>query len=118
MSARGWGRILLLGGTRTDAIRAYSTNAAYAAAKTGLAVLAKSLAAEGAGRGVACVLACPGLVETEYLGEREREDLRGRAPGGRLADPAELAAAALGLLSAEPCIASGAVLSLDGGLYF
>ncbi len=118
MSARGWGRILLFGGSRTDGIRAYSSNAAYAAAKTGLAVLAKSLAAEGAGRGVGCVLACPGLVDTEYLADSERESLRSLAPGGRLAGPGELAAAAVGLLAADPCIASGAVISFDGGLSF
>ena len=118
MLDRGWGRILLLGGSRTDGIRAYSSNAAYAAAKTGLAVLAKSLAAEGAGRNVACVLVCPGLVDTEYLDEAERAGLRRRAPGGRLAMPEELARAAIGLLAADPCLASGAVVSLDGGLAF
>jgi NAD(P)-dependent dehydrogenase (short-subunit alcohol dehydrogenase family) len=116
MAERGWGRILLLGGTRTDGIRPYSSNAAYAAAKTGLAVLAKSLAAEGAARGVGCVLVCPGLVDTEYLNEEERVALRRRAPAGRLISPAELAAAAVGLVAADPCVASGSVLSLDGGL--
>ncbi len=116
MAAKGWGRILLFGGSRTDVIRAYSSNAAYAAAKTGLAVLAKSVAVEGAPGGVGCVLVCPGFVDTEYLDEREREALRARAPGGRLALPGQIAAAAVGLIAAEPCIASGAVVALDGGL--
>jgi NAD(P)-dependent dehydrogenase (short-subunit alcohol dehydrogenase family) len=116
MADRGWGRILLFGGTRTDGIRAFSSNAAYAAAKTGLAVLAKSLAAEGAARGVGCVLACPGFVDTEYLGEAERAALRARSPFGRLLTPGEVAAAAVGLLAADPCAASGSVVSLDGGL--
>jgi 3-oxoacyl-[acyl-carrier protein] reductase len=118
MAARGWGRILLFGGSRTDSIRAFSSNAAYAAAKTALAVLAKSLAAEGAPRGVACLLACPGLTDTEYLGGAEREALRARAPGGRLLEASEVAAAAVELLAAEPCVASGALLALDGGLSF
>jgi 3-oxoacyl-[acyl-carrier protein] reductase len=118
MASRGWGRILLFGGSRTDGIRSYSSNAAYAAAKTGLAVLAKSVAAEGASRGVGCVLVCPGLVDTEYLGETERETLRARAPGGRLASPAGIAAAAVGLIEADPCLASGAIVALDGGLSF
>jgi 3-oxoacyl-[acyl-carrier protein] reductase len=118
MAARGWGRILLFGGSRTDGIRAYSTNAAYAAAKTALAVLAKSLAAEGAPRGVGCVLACPGLVETEYLGDSERSALRASAPRGILLSPRDIAAAAVGLIAAEPCVASGAIISLDGGLSF
>jgi NAD(P)-dependent dehydrogenase (short-subunit alcohol dehydrogenase family) len=118
MASRGWGRILLFGGTRTDAIRAYSSNAAYAAAKTALAVLAKSLAVEGAPRGVGCVLACPGLVDTEYLGEGERAALRRLAPLGRLLSPGEVASAAVDLLAMEPCLASGTVVNLDGGLSF
>ncbi|MDP3178492.1 MAG: SDR family oxidoreductase [Spirochaetaceae bacterium] len=116
MMDRGYGRFLLLGGTRTDAVRAYSSNAAYAAAKTGLAVLAKSLAVEGAGRGVACVLACPGLVDTEYLDENARSALRAKAPRGRLYMPEEIARPAVELIAADPCTASGAVVSLDGGL--
>ena len=116
MAERGWGRILLFGGTRTDAIRSYSSNAAYAAAKTGLAVLTKSLAAEGADSNVACLLACPGLVDTEYLDEAGRAQLRQKAPGGRLLGPDEIAQTAIGLLAADPCPASGAILSLDGGL--
>jgi 3-oxoacyl-[acyl-carrier protein] reductase len=118
MAERGWGRILLFGGTRTDAIRAFSSNAAYASAKTGLAVLAKSLAVEGAGHGVGCVLVCPGLVDTEYLEEGERAALRKLAPGGRLLGPGEIASAAVGLLAADPCVASGSIVALDGGLSF
>ena len=118
MAERGWGRILLFGGTRTDGIRAYSSNAAYAAAKTGLAVLAKSLAVQGAPKGVGALFVCPGLVDTEYLGDEERETLRLRAPAGRLLKPGEVAEPALDLLAAEPCAASGAVLCIDGGLSF
>jgi NAD(P)-dependent dehydrogenase (short-subunit alcohol dehydrogenase family) len=118
MAARGWGRILLFGGTRTDAIRSFSSNAAYAAAKTGLAVLAKSLAVEGGPGGVGCVLVCPGLVDTEYLGEAERAALRAHAPGRRLIAPREVASSALDLLAAEPCVASGSIVTLDGGLSF
>jgi 3-oxoacyl-[acyl-carrier protein] reductase len=118
MAERGWGRILFFGGSRTDAIRGYSTNAAYAAAKTGLGVLAKSLAAEGAARGVGCVLICPGLVDTEYLGEAERAELRAKAPGGRLLAPEALARPAVDLIAADPCVASGSILSFDGGLSF
>ncbi len=116
MLRRRWGRVLLFGGTGTDSIRAYTSNAAYAAAKTGLAVLAKSLALEGASAGVACILVCPGLVDTEYLCEDERRSLAARTPSGFLVEAAALADSAVGLLLAEPCIASGAILSLDAGI--
>jgi NAD(P)-dependent dehydrogenase (short-subunit alcohol dehydrogenase family) len=116
MARSGWGRMLFMGGTRTDSIRAYRTNAAYAAAKTGLAVLAKSLAVVGAPHGVACVGACPGLVDTEYLDSETRDRLRALSPRGRLLDPAEIAEPAIELIAADPCAASGAVVNLDGGL--
>jgi 3-oxoacyl-[acyl-carrier protein] reductase len=116
MLERGWGRILLFGGTGTDRVRPYSTNAAYAAAKSGLSVLTKSIAAEGAGRNVGCILACPGFVDTEYLSEREREHLRSIAPGGRLLFAGDIARNAVDLIAADPCTASGAVISFDGGI--
>jgi 3-oxoacyl-[acyl-carrier protein] reductase len=116
MAARGWGRILLFGGTGTDRARAYATNAAYASAKAALATLAKSIAAEGAPFGVGCVLVCPGFVDTEYLDDEARERARALAPGGRLLQPRDVARPAVDLIAAEPCAASGAVVSLDGGL--
>jgi NAD(P)-dependent dehydrogenase (short-subunit alcohol dehydrogenase family) len=115
MSARGFGRILLLGGTRTDAIHGYLSNAAYAAAKTGLGVVAKSIAMEGAARNVAALVACPGLVETEYLEAEQKRTLSGAAPDGRLIQPSVVAALALDLLDCDPCPASGAIVSLDSG---
>lgn len=118
MMERRWGRLLFFGGSRTDGIRAYRSNAAYAAAKTGLAVLVKSIAAEYAAYGIGAVLVCPGLVDTEYLSPERRLELLGTAPGGRLIPPDGIGEIAAALVAAEPCIASGALVSLDGGLYF
>jgi len=115
MSARGFGRILLLGGTRTDTIHGYLSNAAYAAAKTGLGVVAKSIAMEGAAHNVAALVVCPGLVETEYLGEDQKRALLAASPDGKLIQPAALATLALDLLDCDPCPSSGAIVSLDSG---
>lgn len=115
MRDKGFGRILFFGGTRTDSIRGFTSNAAYAAAKTGLGVLAKSIAIEGAPHNVAAVTICPGLVRTEYIGPGETLALARMAPGGRLAEPADIAEIALTLLDCDPCVASGAIVSLDAG---
>jgi NAD(P)-dependent dehydrogenase (short-subunit alcohol dehydrogenase family) len=119
MTTRHFGRFLFFGGTKTDAIRAYKSNAAYAAAKTGLGVLAKSIAAEGALYDVAAITVCPGIVKTEYL-EGEGLAAAGKAvqttKGGRLLEPSWIAETALSLLEKDPCLASGAVVSLDAGL--
>ncbi|MFA5852071.1 MAG: SDR family NAD(P)-dependent oxidoreductase, partial [Spirochaetales bacterium] len=103
MCDNAFGRILFLGGTRTDIIRGFTSNAAYAAAKTGLGVLAKSIAIEGAPHNVAAVTICPGLVRTEYIGPEEALVLSRMAPGRVLSDPADIAAIALGLLDGDPC---------------
>ena len=115
MRERGFGRILFFGGTRTDAVRGFLSNAAYASAKTGLGVVTKSIALEGASRNVAAVTVCPGLVETEYLDEKTMAELRRIAPGGRLSGAADVASTALDLMDRDPCIASGAIVSLDAG---
>lgn len=115
MCDRGFGRILFLGGTRTDVIHGYLSNAAYAAAKTGLGVVAKSIAMEGAPLNVAALVGCPGLVETEYLSEDQKRSLLAASPDGRLIQPAVLAALALDLLDCDPCPSSGAIVSLDSG---
>jgi len=116
MRARGWGRVLLFGGTRTELPRAFKTNAAYAACKTGLSSLARSVAAEYAGDGVACLLACPGFVDTEYLSPAFRSAYTAKAPRGRLTPAPALGAWLARLLADEPPLWNGAVLTLDEGL--
>lgn len=116
MRTRGWGRILLFGGTRTELPRAFRTNAAYAACKTGLSSLARSVAAEYARDGIACLLACPGYVDTEYLSPAIRAAYAEKAPRGRLTPASELGGWLAGLLADEPPLWNGAVLTLDEGL--
>lgn len=115
MLPRGYGRFLFFGGTRTDNIRAYTKTAAYASAKTGLGVLAKSIAAEGAPHNVAALVICPGPTDTEYLDNATKLRHAGLTATGSLLRPEVVARASLDLLDADPCIASGAIVSLDGG---
>jgi 3-oxoacyl-[acyl-carrier protein] reductase len=114
MRERGWGRILLFGGTNTDAVRGFISTAPYSAAKTGLGVLAKSVARSAGAQGVACNVICPGLTDTEYLDEAARAYNREKSPGGEALTPEEIAAAALEVL-ASPRL-NGAVIPVDNGL--
>ena len=116
MRSRRWGRILLLGGTRTDGIRGFRTNAAYAAAKTGLGVLAKSIALEYARDGIAALVLCPGFVRTEYLTPEALEGLAAKTPGGRLTDPGDFGDLAADLLCRDPPLWNGGILTADEGL--
>ena len=85
---------------------------AYNAAKAGLAVLTRSLALEWAPK-VRVNQVTPGLVQTEadtYASGVERS-----IPMGRLATPADIAAACLMLCSPEAGFITGADLYVDGG---
>jgi NAD(P)-dependent dehydrogenase (short-subunit alcohol dehydrogenase family) len=111
---RGWGRILLFGGTNTDTIRGFSTTAAYSSAKTGLGVLAKSAAKSGGGFGVTCNVICPGLVDTDETDEAARAYNREKRQSRAALTPRDIARASLAVLS-NPAI-NGAILPVDQGL--
>lgn len=70
MMERKFGRIVLFGGTRTESVRSYKTNAAYASAKTAISVLVKSVSAEYRKYGVTCNAVLPGFVN----GAKDKSD--------------------------------------------
>lgn len=113
MRVEGWGRILLVGGTRTDSIRGFTSNAAYAAAKTGLASLVKSVALGYANQGISCNAICPGFVDTEYLESGVKEVLAAKNPDGKLISAGEIAELALFLL--KNSLFNGAIIPADKG---
>jgi len=116
MAERGFGRIVLFGAGRGDTLKAYREIPAYASAKIGLGVLAKSVAAEYASAGVACNVVCPGYVETEYMTDRQKRVFSGRTPRKRLTPSAEIAEVALWLCDTGPNVVNGAVINAGDGL--
>ncbi len=91
----------------------------YSAAKAGLIGLARSLARELASRQITVNVVAPGLVATDMLAAMSPARLSamtGMVPLGRVADPAEVAAAVGFLSSPEAGYVTGAVLAVDGGL--
>ncbi len=115
MLRRNFGRFLFFGGTRTDSIRGFRQTAAYAATKTGLGVLVKSIALEGAVRNVAAALVCPGPTETEDQNATTPARHAALTPQRKLAGAELVARTAIDLIDADPCLASGAIVALDGG---
>jgi NAD(P)-dependent dehydrogenase (short-subunit alcohol dehydrogenase family) len=98
---------------------------AYGAAKAAVINLTRSLAAAHAAQGIRANCVCPGPIETPMLRESfaaagaeaaAREAwTRARNPMGRFGSPAEVAAAALFLLSEEAAYVNGVALPVDGG---
>ena len=117
MRERGWGRILLFGGTGTESRREFLTNAAYAGAKTAVGTLVQSVAASYAPYGITCNALLPGFTQTEYTetvsGPGGAAALARKMPGGRLISAQSAARAAFFLLQ-QPDI-NGALLRCDRG---
>jgi NAD(P)-dependent dehydrogenase (short-subunit alcohol dehydrogenase family) len=92
----------------------------YAAAKAGLAGLTRSLALDYGPHGIRVNCVCPGFTDTRLVrdgiaisGEAE---MIGSVALGRIAAPAEIAAAIAFLASPDASYVTGATLIVDGGL--
>jgi NAD(P)-dependent dehydrogenase (short-subunit alcohol dehydrogenase family) len=96
--------------------------AIYAASKHAVIGLTKTAAVEYAKSGIRVNSVCPGAVKTPMLARAlEREPGRDRKlkaahPMGRIAEPAEVANAALWLCSEQASFVTGHQLAIDGGL--
>ncbi len=93
---------------------------AYAASKSGLVGLAKSLAREVASRSVTVNVVAPGLVETDMvrsMNDKAREEMISHIPMKRIGTPAEIASAVLYLIGSSGSYITGTILNVSGGLY-
>ncbi len=91
----------------------------YAASKSGLVGMARSLARELGSRGITANVIAPGFVETDMtdvLSDEQKAAIRGQVPLGRYAAPAEIASAAVWLAGDGAAYVTGAVIPVDGGL--
>jgi 3-oxoacyl-[acyl-carrier protein] reductase len=119
MIAGGGGRIVNV--SSRGAFRGEPRQPAYAASKAGLNALGQSLAVALAPHNITVTGVAPGFVETDMAashlqGERGAA-IRAQSPYGRVARPAEIAAAVLYLASPEAEWATGAILDLNGASY-
>jgi NAD(P)-dependent dehydrogenase (short-subunit alcohol dehydrogenase family) len=121
MLKQGSGNILnisTIGGLK--AISGFEAHA-YQAAKAGVIMLTKTIAAHYAKRGIRCNCICPAVVETpaasSWLGDpTSRMWLENLHPIGRVGQPEEIAQATLYFASDESSWTTGSILTVDGGV--
>ena len=92
----------------------------YAAAKAGMIGLTKTVAKELAARGITCNAIAPGFVATEMtdkLSDEVKDSIDSVVPLKRMAQPEDIANAAVFLASDKASYITGEVLKVDGGLY-
>ena len=91
----------------------------YAASKSGLIGMARSMARELGSRSITANVVAPGFVETDMtdvLSDEQKTMIKAQVPLGRYARPSEIAGAVTWLASDGAAYVTGAVIPVDGGL--
>ncbi len=116
MLARGGGAIVNT--ASIDGLVARGVRTAYGAAKAGVMLATKNVAAQYGPRGIRCNAVAPGLVLTPAVDRvtPEQIEVASRSyPMPRLCVPEDLANAVVFLASAEAAFVNGTTLMVDGG---
>ncbi len=117
MRARGWGRIVNMGGV--SAHMGMAERAHVTAAKAGLVGFTKGLATEFGRDGVTVNCVVPGLIDTVRDAHGLRPEQASRVPiaVGRQGRPEEVAATVAHLCLPESAYITGATIHVNGGAY-
>lgn len=118
MAERRWGRVVNITSQVIDGAPTVGWTS-YAAAKAGVAMLSRYLAAELGPQGVTVNCVSPGLTETSLIGdipEKLQLMVARQTPLRRLATPQDVASAVVHLASEEAGFITGHTLKVNGGL--
>ncbi|RBI77051.1 beta-ketoacyl-ACP reductase [Roseovarius sp. TE539] len=119
MRERGFGRIVVI--SSINGQKGQFAQANYAATKAGDLGIVKTLAQEGAAKGITANAICPGYIATEMVmavPEKVREAIIGMIPAGRLGEPEEIARCVTFLASDDASFINGSTISANGGQFF
>ena len=119
MRDRSFGRIINI--SSINGQKGQFAQANYAAAKAGDLGFTKSLAQEGARKGITVNAICPGYINTDMMStipEKVMNDtILPQIPVGRLGEPEEIARCVVFLSSDDAGFITGSTISANGGQY-
>ena len=120
MRDRGFGRVINISSINGQKGQMGQVN--YSSAKAGDLGFTKSLAQEGAAKGITVNAICPGYIGTEMVRAVPEKVLNERIlpliPVGRLGEPEEIARCVVFLASDDAGFITGSTISANGGQYF
>ncbi len=116
-SKTGFGRIVNI--SSVSGILGNPGQGNYAASKAGMIGMTKSLAREVAPRGITANCIAPGFIKTamtDALNEQQTTTIMGAIPAQAFGEPADIAACAVYLASAEARYVTGQTIHVNGGM--
>jgi acetoacetyl-CoA reductase len=120
MRERGFGRVIVISSINGQKGQFGQVN--YAATKAGDLGIVKSLAQEGAARGITANAICPGYIGTEMVRAIPEKVLNEKIipqiPAGRLGEPEEIARCVTFLASDDSQFINGSTISANGAQFF
>ena len=119
MRDRGFGRIVVI--SSVNGQKGQFAQANYAATKAGDLGFVRSLAQEGAKKGITVNAVAPGYIATDMVmavPEKVRESIIAQIPVGRLGEPEEIARCVTFLASDDAGFITGSTISANGGQFF
>jgi 3-oxoacyl-[acyl-carrier protein] reductase len=111
------GSIIFMGAPNAERVGSQSESCAYSIAKTGVVILAQTLARDLGGKGIRVNVVNPGFIENDRMTPRMREWMPSEVPLGHVGNPANIAEAVLFLVSDRGQYINGAILNVHGGLW-
>ncbi|MFR4128788.1 MAG: SDR family NAD(P)-dependent oxidoreductase [Roseburia inulinivorans] len=89
---------------------------AYSASKAAVIQFSHQMAMNYGEEGIRVNTICPGIIDTDILGDRDRSIYAERVPLGRVGTPEDVAKVVLFLVSDDAAYLTGVVLPIDGGV--
>jgi 3-oxoacyl-[acyl-carrier protein] reductase len=117
MRERRWGRIITMGFERVETTPGWVYRSAFAAAKTGLASLTRTIAIEEAANGITANMVCPGDIISHWkekgIGEASSSE---KVPVGRQGTGEDISRVISFLVDEKSDFITGCIIPITGGV--